>query len=76
MNLDTSPGPCLLANRDEISEPASSDNAHISAVIINEDKKKDKRKPNMILHNLPESDESDPTLRKTCNISETTISYY
>ena len=43
MNLDTSPGPCLLANRDEIFEPAS-DNAHISAAIINEEKKKDKRK--------------------------------
>ena len=74
MNLDTSPGPCLLDNRDETSEPAS-DNAHISAAIINEDKKKDKRKLNMILHNLPESDESDPTLRKSYNISETTISY-
>ena len=64
MNLDTSPGPSLLANRDEIPEPTPV-NSHIYAAvtsIINEEKEKDKRKLNIIVHNLPESKESDPKL--------------
>ena len=52
MNLDTSPGPSLLANRDEIPEPTHV-NSLISAAatsIINEEKEKDKRKLNIIVY--------------------------
>ena len=52
MNLDTSPGPSLLANRDGIPEPTPV-NSCISAVvtsIINEEKEKDKQKLNIFMH--------------------------
>ena len=72
MNTDASPRPGLLADKDKVSEPAS-DNSCISATvtsIINEEMEKDKRKLNIILYSLPESDKSDPTLRKSHNILE------
>ena len=75
MNLDTSPGPSLLANRDEIPEPTALVNLRVSATvtsIINKEKEKDKQKLNIIVHNLPESNESDPKLRKSYDITKTT----
>ena len=54
MNLDTSPGPSLLANKDEIPEPTSV-NSHVSAAvtsIINEEKEKDKPKLNITFLSL------------------------
>ena len=74
MNLDTSPAPSLLANRDEIPEPIPVNSRIYAAVtsIINEKKEKDKRKLNIIVHNLPESNESDPKLRKSYDITKST----
>ena len=59
--------------QDEIPEPTPV-NSHISAAvtsIIHEEKEKDKL--NIIVNNLPESDESYPKLRKSYDITKSTL---
>ena len=38
-------------------------------LLMNEEKEKEKRKLNVIIHNLPECDDTDPINRKTQDIS-------
>ena len=62
--------PCTITNQSSISPPQ--DISKIITSVLSEEKERDKRRLNLIIHNLKESHESDPQKRKEVDINEST----
>ena len=59
------------SNTDIVMNDTSNDIAATVTSLINEEREKEKRKLNVIVHNLPECDDPDPSNRKSHDISKT-----
>lgn len=65
------PPSILESNTDIVMNDTPNEITATVTSLINEEREKEKRKLNVIVHNLPECDDSDPSNRKSHDISKT-----